>query len=318
MKPNQGIVSSCDHINHVTHPDDEEDSNKENVMNVHVNVKRPNYCLSCLKRLNVIAEKNSSDSNAMSGSLPLVPVAHVTEEKLSPLVSISVVDADNLNVCMCNILVEDHHHHANAKLSTNDKLICPICRNLIKQQPNERCTLVSKRTMLGDVVVNRIDSQYLSSNYSTTQSLLKKLQDPYTPESLESHSPQPETELEDKDYLINETLDSEDILENLHELKKHKVSLAAGNGVPEVVHPNGESFKEGLEEKANNNNNNSLYNHTHIVSPSQLTSRLEILRRESHLQDPGSIKSGSGSDIETKESLNKSKKCCLRCSCVIL
>lgn len=282
----------------------EADYNKENL--VTNSLKHPKNCVMCLKHLNAITEK-FSDSLSASASLPLNSQSTLCNQHLiSPLVSISVVDADNLNICMCNLMEQDLNNHETVE---GDK-ICKICRNIIKQQPNERCTLVSKRVMLGDVVVNRIDSQYLTSTYSSSSSQLRKLQDPYTPESVESHSPQPE--MEEKEFpLINETVDSEDILVNIREVNKHKKSVT----VFEADQPNGD-FKEHPENDKVGNLK-SLYL-THTVSPSQLTTRLEILRRESQLLiDVGSKSgSGSGADIDDEKSLNKSK-CCLRCSCVI-
>lgn len=135
---------------------------------------------------------------------------------------------------------------------------------------------------------------------------LRRLQDPYTPESVESHSPQPE--LDELEFsILNETAESDEIFEIL---SKHKAN--------EIEQANGE-LKENLEE--NVANLQTHYNMTHTVSPSQLTTRLEILRRESQLMinESGSKSSGSGSgaDVDDKKSLNKSK-CCFRCSCVIL
>lgn len=296
IKTKQGIVSSCDHDH------EHEDSNKENLVIEFGSKRTQKNCIKCLKHLNAITEKFSDNLSAPA----LLPLLSQTDrhESISPLVSISVVDADNLNVCMCN-LMEDQNRHETIE---GDK-ICKICRNIIKQQPTERCTLVSKRVMLGDIVVSRIDTQYLSSNYSSIPAQLRKLQDPYTPESVESHSPQPE--LDEKEFpIINEMLDCEDILSNIREVNKHKATTFE----PE---PNGEPKESSDEEKVANLQNQ--YNLTHTVSPSQLTTRLENLRRESQLMiyDAGSKSGGgSGADIDDKSSLNKSK-CCLRCSCVI-
>lgn len=297
IKSNQGIVTSCDHVLAV-----QEDSNKENLV-IKTGLKHPKSCVVCLKHLNAITEK-FSDSLLASASLPLKLQATLENlQSVSSSVSISVVDTDNLNICMCN-LMEDQN---NLETIEGDK-ICKICRNIIKKQPVERCTLVSKRTMLGDVVVNRIDSQYLTSTYSTPSSQLRRLRDPYTPESVESHSPQPE--IDEKEFpIINDTLDSEDILDNIREVNKHKIC--------ENELTNGD-LKENLESDKLGNLQNH-YNMVHTISPSQLTTRLENLRRESQLMiHDGTSKSGggSGADVDDKKSLNKSK-CCLRCSCVI-
>lgn len=294
IKSNQGIVSCCDHV--------DGDCNKENLV-ISVDAKHPQTCVKCLKQLNAITEK-FSDSSLVPASLPLKP--HLNLQSISPLVSISVVDADNLNVCMCN-LMDDHSRHETIE---GDKM-CKICRNIIKQQPNERCTLVSKKVMLGDVVFSRIDSQYLSSNYSSIPSQLKKLQDPYTPESVESHSPQPEMEEKEFPIINDTTADSPDILENIREIYKHK------------LHPNEDDQRNGdMKEIFDDENIADLQTHfnlTHTVSPRQLTTRLEILRRESKLMlnDDGSKSGSDVSGADDKKPLNKSK-CCLRCSCVIL
>lgn len=260
----------------------------------------------CLKHLNAITEKFSG-SLSVPASLPLQSqLALGNQTLISPLVSISVVDTDNLNVCMCNLMDEQN----NQEVIEGDKM-CKICRNIIKNQPSERCTLVSKRVMLGKVIVHRIDSQYLSSNYPSVPSKLRKLQDPYTPDSVESPSPQPE--LDEKEFpIINETVDSDDILTNIRGLNKHKIC--------EADQLNGEENESQEDEMTGNLQ--CHYNMTHTVSPRLLTTRLEILRRESQLliQD-GSSKSdvgggGSGASVDDKKSLNKSK-CCLRCSCVI-
>lgn len=255
--------------------------------------KRSSCCVACLKKLNFLTEK-FSDSLLSPIPLPLSKSSEINKrQSISPLVSISVVDADNLNVCMCNVMDDP------MKDETASEKICPKCRNFIKKQPTERCTLVSKRTMLGhDVVISRIDTQFLSSTYSSSPSQLRKLQDPYTPESVESHSPQPEI---DDFMLINEINDSDDILENMREINKHKVSIVDN-------HLNGE-LKENFVEDQN------LYNISHIVSPSQLTTRLEILRRESNLL-PDESGNGLSDNVDVKKPFKKSK-CCLRCSCVI-
>lgn len=271
-------------------------------------IKHPKNCVKCLKQLNAITEK-FSDSVSVPASLPLHQ-SHMTtrdyQNLISPLVSISVVDADNLNVCMCNLMDDQK----TREIIDGDR-ICRICRNNIEQQPTERCTLVSKKVMMGDVVFSRIDTQYLSSNYSSIPSQLRKLQDPYTPESVESHSPQPE--IDEKEFpIINNSAEGEDLLEDIREFYKNKMHTSDSEQM------NGED-KENLEEESIVDLQ-TQYNMTHTVSPSQLTTRLEILRRESHLaiNDVGSKSgSGSGAEINDKKSLNKSK-CCLHCSCVIL
>lgn len=100
-----------------------------------------------------------------------------------PTVSINVIDTDNIHVCMCSQI-------SNMNECAADGGICPECQNIIKKQPVEpRYRLVSKRLVLpNNIIVNRIDTQHLSTYFDHDV----KWQDPYTPESAESHSPCPE------------------------------------------------------------------------------------------------------------------------------
>lgn len=264
IKTNQGIVNKCDHVQSML-----DDDCKENI-SYELNSKLVNFCCEiCLKHLKAIMETTIK-------TLPL-PLSSTCQ---MPLVSISVVDTDiNLNICMCK--------ERGDEVMSEKENICPNCRNIIKAQPSERYSLVSKQTMLGDVLVNRIDSQFLSSTYSSSQSQVKKLIDPYTPESIESHSPQ--TEFEEPTF-INTTTDCDDILVNLREANNIKTELSNGE------------FDSDETEKIQN------HHHNQMVSPLQLSTRLEILRRESQL-DCNSKKSGSDG------SHTKSSKSC--CKCII-
>ncbi|CAO1430867.1 unnamed protein product [Diamesa hyperborea] len=128
----------------------------------------------------------------------------------------------------------------------------------------------------------------LFSNYSTSSSNLRRLHDPYTPEDSETHSPQPEY-IDEKEFpIINETTDSDEILENIHKLNSKKVSQP-------VLNVNDEELRQTPEISDDKTSQHNHQNHNHIshtVSPRQLKSRLEILRRESGLgSDPSSIKS---------------------------
>lgn len=288
IKTNQGIVNKCDHVQI------RQDGCKENYNYEELNSKLVNVCEMCLKHLHAIVVENDTNMKP----LPLASQSSNINRKMPPF--INVVDADNFNVCLCNVTDEK-------KSISKDENICPNCRHLIDQQPNERRTLVSKQTMLGDVVVNRIDSQYLSSTYSSSPSELRKLNDPYTPESVESHSPQPDEVDEEKEFpnFINSTNDDDEILVNIREVIKHKHNIINEINCP-INNDEADTRK-------------SLQNHfNHTVSPSQLQTRLEILRRESQL-DCNSKSSGSASisdSNEKKTSLHS--KCCLRCSCAIL
>jgi hypothetical protein len=256
------------------------DDCKENI-SCNINAKLVDVCCEkCLKHLNSLME-------TMTKILPL-PLDKSTQNQM-PLVSINVVDTDNnLKICMCNATeIGDNMKDIILESST----VCPKCKNVIKAQSSERCPLISKQTMLGDVLFNGTDSQYLSSTYSTkSNAQLKRLMDPYTPESIESHSPQ--TEMEELSF-INTTIESDDILENMREVIKHK---------SEIAH-------EDIDVTERN----------HFVTPHQLTTRLEILRRESQL-DCSSKKSGSGSSnaeesqIKDSRSSKHCSSCCSSCS----
>lgn len=268
IKSDQGIVKSCNH---------------ESSVNGEL-VKFSLKCSLCLDKINAISKRLESSFT----SLPTPSQILNSEEYTAP--SISVIDPDNSNICMCVHSTSD-----------SDGKMCIICRNIIEQQPQERCTLISEKTMFGDVIVNRIDSQHhLTSTYASNLLQIKKLRDPYTPESIESHSPQPE--MDEKYFPINESQS---------EISEAQIE----NHANEVV----KSFINEVEETHNNHHSS-----VHSVTPSQLTTRLEILRRESQfmINNDGGIKcvvngsAVSDDDIDDDKSLNKSKKC-LRCSCSI-
>lgn len=278
MKTNQGIVNKCDHVQ-LSRRDDDDDC-KENI-NSELSSKLVNVCCEvCLKHFNELME-----------TLPL-PLTDGTRylsksNQKTPLVSISVVDTDNnLNICMCNAIEVDKSV-VMTDIDDESENICPNCRNLIKAQPSARYSLVSKQTMLGDVTINRIDSQFLSSTYSSSGSQLRKFMNPYTPESIESHSPQ--AEMEEPNFINN---DFEDIPEIIREVIKHK----ADN--------NGELINEETE------------NHHHTMDPQALTTRLEILRRESQLECNSKSGDSGSFNSHAKSSMNSKK--CLCCSCAIL
>lgn len=151
------------------------------------------------------------------------------DEKLSskiklfkkPLVSINLTDTENnLNVCMCSVF-DSTDDMLSMKLL--DGTICSRCCNIIKQQPIEhRKMLVSKKMLLAnDIIVNRIDSHYLSTTSGIGAEGNRK-PDPYTPESVESHSPQPEF-FEKEINLFNDAI-SDDELIKLHQSKSTGVS----------------------------------------------------------------------------------------------
>lgn len=165
--------------------------------------------LECSKLTNKLCEfdafkTNASslaiDSNHLSDAVNANANANATTNKqqrlhgkIKPAISINVTDTDaNLNVCMCslyascdNVLVEQESMIGS---------ICPRCQNIIKQQPTEhRKTLISKRlTLSKDIIVNRVDTHFLSLKAIDKSN---KRYEPYTPESIESHSPLPEADM---------------------------------------------------------------------------------------------------------------------------
>lgn len=165
-----------------------------------------NVLLECSKlcEFNAIKTNASSlaiDSNHVSDAVNTNANANATTNnnqqrlhiKIKPAISINVTDTDeNLNVCMCslyascdNVLVEQESMIGS---------ICPRCQNIIKQQPTEhRKRLISKRlTLAKDIIVNRVDTHFLSLKPLDKST---KRYEPYTPESIESHSPLPEADI---------------------------------------------------------------------------------------------------------------------------
>lgn len=234
-----------------------------------------NVLLECLKT-NGSQSVNLSHIDVVSVTPVVASLISCKNSPKQPPISINVTDTDNdESVCMCalfassdNILAE-----SNAMIGA----ICTKCRNIIKQQPTEhRKTLISKRlTLANDIIVNRVDTHFLSLN-----SFVSTKCEPYTPESIESHSPQPECML---DYSENEFDDENaDMIGN----------VVDGDVLPNVV--------PVIQQTATP---------SHGVSPRQLKSRLEslTLNRNEKTFDH----SGNDHDI-------KVKGCFQRCCCNIL
>lgn len=212
-----------------------------------------NVLLECNKLNSKLCEINSTNAaNQMPNTDPNQPNQ---KKPVKPTVSINVTDTENLNVCMCslyascdNVLVEQESMIGS---------ICPRCQNIIKQQPTEhRKTLISKRlTLSKDIIVNRVDTHFLSLKTALGDN--GKRYEPYTPESIESHSPLPEPDI--LEYEQNE------------------------NGRTEV---NNASSVDATTDPFDMNNKvhdpvRSLSTHSSAVSARQLKSRLEILRKTS-------------------------------------
>lgn len=163
-----------------------------------------------------------------------------------PMISLNVIDSDNLNICMCSLMSEGRVPSTDFDMI--DGSICPECRNIIKQQPTEhRCTLVSKRLLLSNnIIVNRIDTHYLNTYLDTRG-------EPYTPESVDSHTPYPEYETQVSDEEISEGVETEEDQQSTN-VNEEEIG---GKKSPAASETRG------------------------VVSPGDLKSRLEDLQRNS-------------------------------------
>lgn len=191
---------------------------------------------------------------AASAPTPL-PSSNKHPISAPPPISIHVIDAENLNVCMCSLYASCESVEQESVIGT----ICPRCQNIIKQQPtNHRRTLISKRLALTkDIIVNRVDTHMMT---------LKPFQDskryePYTPESIESHSPLPEPA-----HLEYEANDDDCPIDG----------DTATAIVDRIIDPFDMKCR-GVVVHANK----SITSNSTAVSPQQLKSRLEILRKTS-------------------------------------
>ncbi|KAL5284584.1 INPP5A family protein [Megaselia abdita] len=164
-----------------------------------------------------------------------------------PMISINVIDSDNLNICMCSLMSEGRVPSPDFDII--DGSICPECRNIIKQQPQEhRCTLVSKRLLLSNnIIVNRIDTHYLNTYLDTRG-------EPYTPESVDSHTPYPEYETQVSDEEISEGVETEEDQQSTNLNNEEEIG---GKKSPAASETRG------------------------VLSPGDLKSRLEDLQRNS-------------------------------------
>lgn len=210
------------------------------------------YC-NVLLSTSKLCEINSKNANADGNKTTCANVIP-QKRKVQPTVSINVTDAENLNVCMCslyascdNVLVEQE-----SMIGT----ICPRCQNIIKQQPTEhRKTLISKRlTLSKDIIVNRVDTHFLSLKTAFDSG---KRYEPYTPESVESHSPLPESDIIEYETNNDGKIDAN----NSNTADANADTFDVNNRVISPVR--------------------SLSTHSSAVSPRQLKSRLEILRKTS-------------------------------------
>lgn len=143
----------------------------------------PKACIACLEKFESTIAKCKEPPKA---SEKQQTKAQKARRELAPLnISISVIDDNNLNVCMCSY---NNDLEPQVEIADSGNRICGRCQNIINQQPVEhRKALISQRlTMANDIIVNRIDSQFLNTYNNSGQ---KVNLEPYTPDSMESHSP---------------------------------------------------------------------------------------------------------------------------------
>lgn len=132
-----------------------------------------------------------------------------THPPIQQPIVISVHNADNEPLCVCSLYASTDRIADTELASTGSSHgapgasspVCTVCRHTMRLQPIEpRRTLIAKRLQLSaDIIVNRVDTHYLNLNgYAGNggggggdSSSLRRGQDPYTPESIESHSPVP-------------------------------------------------------------------------------------------------------------------------------
>ncbi|XP_016952488.1 uncharacterized protein LOC108026201 isoform X3 [Drosophila biarmipes] len=194
-----------------------------------------------------------------------------------PNISINITDSDNICMCLCA------HLSSNSLLQFDDcsrtgEAICPMCRNIIKRQPvAHRYKLLSKRLMLSqDIIINRIDTQHLSTDSE------RQYEDPYTPESTESHSPYPEV----TSSCTSTSSSSRSPLERRlapDRIAEGKPSDSDISPCPEVANPVAEKPSRGT------------------VTPGQLKSRLENLKRLSikdEVEDEGTVDEAGAGDVD--------------------
>ncbi|KAL1375284.1 hypothetical protein pipiens_004709 [Culex pipiens pipiens] len=259
----------------------------------------PNRCSHCFEHIQFLFDEILSELEIPYADEEFLEPTPLKETKVTPArpsVRISVFDTEsNANVCMCSLYSSSFSlggkSVAEATPEGDQAQICPNCRNIIKHQPVEhRKTLVSRRLMLAnDIIVNRIDTHYLNT-YTSPSGLTSGAAgpgtsgaqfEPYTPESVESHSPVPET-VDRMDF--DETQVEEPLLTPLPE-----TAPEVPPSEPAIIPP-AATKKPTVATTTNNNNNSMTTTGTTTtgcgggVSPRQLKSRLEKLKRISDRQ----------------------------------
>lgn len=246
---------------------------------------------SCIASKGIITESNIGPLNDDKNTHRQRNVdndSHIInhEMPMRPPVSINIVDTDNIPVCMCSEISNTQIAAIikNNILKTN---ICPLCHKIIKKQSLEpKYRLISKQLLLSnEIIINRIDTQHLSTYFD-------KNQEPYTPESAESHSPCPE--------LYSFTTTSSDgcfsDADGRKLLDTNKLNVISCKTID-----NGEI---NISQRLLSGNCDATSKQRGFVSPHQLKTRLEDLRQSSNQTTKFSDSCVAGdSDVEDINSL---------------
>ncbi|XP_068157792.1 inositol polyphosphate-5-phosphatase A isoform X1 [Drosophila tropicalis] len=291
LKPNKGTYRSCD-CNYTCSC-----ANNNNNSASAVPIAKCKYCpysntiykdvVNECKILADTAHKSSVKIQHNSLKIRQDEDAQGGNSSRHPAVSINVIDSDNICVCMCAHLsssnpLSDESNGETIKTEPIEGTICPLCCNMIKQQPvTHRYRLLSKRVVLSeDIIVNRIDTQHLSTYYEHAHD------DPYTPDS-DSHSPYPEVPSTSTTTSSNSRSPFE------HRLPRDD------SGIDECH----EKYTPTKAEIVLTNNPASEKQSRGAVTPGQLKSRLEDLQRLSiHNQDENDPVMGKG-DVDQVEAI---------------
>ncbi|KAH8417028.1 hypothetical protein KR222_001772 [Zaprionus bogoriensis] len=280
LKPKQGTYKSCDCSCIYTHANNNNNvtssvqcvscpySNKlyKEIVNENNNLKRvamleDSSILFSRGNKNESTWNSSNKANATKLATTLSEYEKDSTENYSrsiPNIRINIIDSENM--CECRCLPESIPETcvANERSIETRRIICQMCHdNIVKS----RCSLLSN-SMTESIIVNQIDTQHLNAYMENLHV------DPYTPESIDSHSPN----LELRSTFLNISNEScntfsADRTRNMddfsHDHKKH-LPLKSGNDNLKSA-----SSVEDLAEKQSRT----------TVTPVQLKSRLENLQR---------------------------------------
>lgn len=271
------------------------------------NLMHPNADVPIVSNVVNATAINNNNSNKLNNNSANVNVpVYQTKKKVTPTVSINVTDTENLNVCMCSLYAS----YDNVLIEQESMIgtICPRCQNIIKQQPTEhRKTLISKRLQLSkDIIVNRVDTHFLSLKNAFDHC---KRYEPYTPESVESHSPILPEQFDILEYEQNDDDDDDDNI-GIHAGASDKNIINDANSL-NVINDNA---VDPFDVNCKIVPVRTMSTHSSAVSPRQLKSRLEILRKTSTDASGMVI---SSHIAENRKNRLKRGFCFNRCCCIL-